>query len=101
MDRSSAAVPISSSVKSKTLAEPLTPSTAGKITTLISSISPARRKAAFVTPPPLTSSRLIPSSRLEDVERKCEIELAAAGDDVRDLILPKAGEVGVADLLGQ
>jgi hypothetical protein len=38
---------------------------------------------------------------VEDLEREVEIELAGAGEDVRDPILTEAGEMGVPHLVGQ
>ena len=43
---------------------------------------PGNRNAPFVTPPPLTSNRLISSSRFQDFERHSEVKFALAGEDV-------------------
>ena len=67
----------------------------------MSSIIPARRKAPFVTPPAIHLKAFNAEFAVEDLEREVEIELAGAGEDVRDPILTEAGEMGVADLFGQ
>src|SRR6516225_8463919 len=101
MARTGAAAPASASCESKTQEAPLAPSTAGNIARLISSIRPARRNDPFVTPPPLSSRRLMPSSSFRMASARARDRVGARGEDVGDAVLAKTREVGIGDRLRQ
>ena len=61
MERTGAGVPAPSSPEAKTLGAPFSPSTAGQITKLISSMKRARRKAPLAPSPPSSSRHLTPT----------------------------------------